>query len=109
MTQITFKLAAGAGTTGQIIAAATTSGPIRIPSWAPDILAIATTTVAGHSMFFYPTTTLGIKEETANINQDYNRRCFGLKVGPVGAANHLSLAGTEVTIEYTSVNDAVRT
>jgi len=99
MAQITFEVAVEQ-TTGDVAADATTSGPIQIPQWAPDIAYISTTTVHDHQSILLATT-----GDIIPLSPDggYNTRCFGLKTG-----RHME-AGKLITIEYQAVGELVRT
>lgn len=99
MPQITFLLAAKS-TTLDIVKDATTSGPIRIPAWAPDIAAISTTTVEDHQALILGTTA---DKMPLSVDQNYTARCFGMKVG------RTIHAGKEITLDYRAVGELVRT
>lgn len=101
MTQVTFPIALGLSAT-TMAADPTTSGPIRLPRWAPSIAAMSTTTVDGASMGWYPSTTIGATI-AFNPGAGYNRRCFCMKTGGRMAA------GEHLTIQYKSVGELVRT
>ena len=102
--QIVFRLAAGATTT-VVKSAATTSGPIKIPSWAPDIAYIPTTTVDDHAAIITPTTTNGILVMGQNPNINYNRRCFGIKNINSESAFR---AGNIIVLRYMAVGELTR-
>lgn len=100
MTQITFRVAAEATSTYST-SDATTSGPIRIPRWAPDILAISTTTVDGDVALRFGTSS--VDDILISPGDGYNRRCFNLKSSrTIGAAK-------KVTLNYRAVGEMVRT
>ena len=103
--QIVFRLAASGGTTAQIESAATTSGPIKIPSWAPDIAYIPTTTVDEHAAIITPTTTNGAPVTGQNPNINYNRRCFGVK--NIHYENAFA-AGNTIILRYVAVGELTR-
>lgn len=103
--QIVFRLAASGGTTTVIKSAATTSGPIKIPDWAPDIAYIPTTTVGGHAAIITPTTTSGTPVTGQNPNINYNRRCFGIK--NVNYENAFG-AGNTIILRYVAVGELIR-
>lgn len=98
--QITFPIAAEATTT-DITGDATTSGPIRIPSWAPDIASISTTTVEDQQAILLGTT--GGGGLPLSPDQNYNARCFGLKKGRTLRADNT------ITLTYNAVGELVRT
>jgi len=99
-TQITFPMAAAA-TTAAIETDATTSGPIRIPSWAPDIASMAATTVHGQSFGWFATTAMvPIRFNPGSV---YTKRSFNMKTG------HAMLVGEDITIIYNAVGELVRT
>ena len=100
MTQITFTLALGAVATTMGLTP-TTSGPIKIPSWAPDISSISTTTVDDHSAMILATT--GRSGVQLRPGSGYNTRCFCLKTGRILITNDT------VTLNYTAVGELVRT
>jgi len=100
-TQITFPIVTGKSTTA-IAVDATTSGPIRIPSWAPDIASMSTTTIHGQSFGWYATTALGAPSKF-NPGSVYTKRSFNMKTGARMAA------GDEITIIYNAVGELVRT
>lgn len=100
MTQITFPIVGNHSTTSMAVDA-TTSGPIKLPSWAPDIAAMSTTTVHDHSSGWFATT--GIIPVKFNPGGVYNRRCFNMKTG------HGMLTGELITIQYSAVGELVRT
>lgn len=101
MVQISFPIAVQyvATTFGED---ATTSGPIKIPSWAPDIGSMATTTIHTQSVGWYASTTIAIPSKF-NPGGVYNKRCFNMKTGvPLAAGNIM-------TIRYNAVGELVRT
>lgn len=100
MTQITFVVALGANATTMGLTP-TTSGPIRIPAWAPDIVSISTTTVDGHPALILATT--GGAGIPLNPGAGYNTRCFCLKTGRALVTNDT------ITLSYTAVGELVRT
>lgn len=100
MPQITFAVAAEATTT-DITGDATTSGPIRIPSWAPDIAYISTTTVEDQQAILLGTT--GGGGLPFSPDDGYNKRCFGLKKGRTIRADNT------ITLDYVAVGELVRT
>lgn len=101
MPQITFPLALGFSAT-TIAADPTTSGPIKLPGWAPDIAAMSTTTIDGGSQGWYPSTTIGATI-AFNPGDGYTRRCFCMKTGGRMAA------GEHLTINYKAVGELIRT
>ena len=101
MVQITFKLAASRSTTSMAVDA-TTSGPIKIPSWAPDIASMATTTIHGQSVGWYATTVLATPS-AFNPGAVYTKRSINMKAGIRMAA------GDNITIRYNGVGELVRT
>lgn len=101
MPQITFPIAK-AFTSTTMAATPTTSGPIKLPRWAPDIAAMSTTTVDGMSMGWYPSTTVGATI-AFNPGNGYSRRCFCMKTGGRMAVSE------QLTINYKSVNELIRT
>ena len=103
--QIVFRLAASGGTTTVVKSAATTSGPIKIPNWAPDIAYIPTTTVGGHAAIITPATTSGMLGPGQNPNINYNRRCFGVK--NVNYENAFD-AGNIIVLRYVAVGELIR-
>lgn len=100
MVQISFALAAESTTT-DITGDATTSGPIRIPKWAPDIASISTTTVEDQQAILLGTS--GGPGVPLSPDDGYNTRCFGLKKGRTIKANNV------ITLDYTAVGELVRT
>jgi hypothetical protein len=100
MTQISFVLAAQATTT-DIVDDATTSGPIKLPNWAPDIAWMSTTTVNAQQAIMLGTT--GPLLVAISPNGGYNKRCFGFKTGREAEA------GRVITLDYLAVGELVRT
>ena len=100
MIEITFPLVDTRSTTSMAVDA-TTSGQIKIPSWAPDIAAMSTTTVHDQSFGWFGTT--GISSVKFNPGGVYNARCFNMKTG------HAMTTGELITIQYTAVGELVRT
>ena len=101
MTQITFPLVDARSTTSMAVDA-TTSGPIKIPSWAPDIASMATTTINSQSVGWYATTAV-VPPSAFNPGAVYNKRCFNMKAGKRMAT------GDHITIRYNAVGELCRT
>jgi hypothetical protein len=101
MAQITFPLVDTRSTTSMAVDA-TTSGPIKIPAWAPDIASMATTTIHDQSVGWYSTTILDVLAKF-NPGGVYNKRCFNMKTGK------RMKTGDLITIRYNAVGELVRT
>ena len=99
MPQINFVFATEITTTN-IHHAPTTSGPIVLPSWAPDIAAMSTTSVDGWQSMYVSSTAPVVP---ISPGADHTRRCFRLKTG------RDIKAGKTLTVDYKSVNELIRT
>jgi len=99
MPQISFVFPAEITTTN-IHHAPTTSGPIVLPSWAPDIAAMSTTSVDGLQSMYLSTTAPAIP---LSPGSNHTRRCFSLKTG------RDIKAGKTLVVDYKSVNELIRT
>lgn len=99
MPQVSFVFATEITTTN-IHHTPTTSGPIVLPSWAPDIAAMETTVVDGLQSMYLSTTAVNVQ---LSPGADYTRRCFRLKTG------RDIKVGKVLTVDYRSVNELIRT
>lgn len=103
MVQISFKLAVQATTTISN-RNATTSGPIKLPYWAPDIDWMPTTTLHDQAAGILTPETTWYELLAFNPNGGYNKRCFGTK-----RDDHDNDVGDVITIHYRAVGELTRT